>query len=152
MGEEQAYISPKQSYVDITRWAATTLVMREMFEDNRLWIEMKENGLFLDQLLFRLEVEILKDTHGRSEQVVTFVTPATWWDHWKTDVLFEWGPPFSWRQQFLGWLFKPVKWEARTKRVEWECASLFPEASYYPPKWGKRVKYVGVEQRWEELE
>jgi len=140
---EQGYISIREGYVDITRWAATTLVHRAMLEDGRMKMNILENGFMVDMLLFRLEAELLKDTHGRSEQEVSFWMPATWWDHFKHS---------KGDSKFWGWLARkfPVKGETKTVKVMWECASLFPEASYYPPQWGKRVKFVGVEQRWEE--
>jgi hypothetical protein len=111
--------------VEIAKYSTQQWVDKGALQDAKLNII---EDFTVPYLVVQLEVELLKDTHDRLEQQITFKWPATWWDHLKLRLGWSW----------LG----EVHYQKSTKRVGWEASSIFPEAKIYPREWGRRVKYV----------
>lgn len=77
----------------------------------------------LGDLVVQLEMEVLCQSSGNREKVVSFNVPATWWQHFKL-------------AKFPAWLIKrfPVRYRQLTETVRYEVWASYPRADIKLPE------------------
>jgi hypothetical protein len=88
-------------------------------------------------LLVQLRAHVLGETVGQHQHEVTFVSPATWWQHFKQDVILQrhWAP--NWLRLRVG----PVKLTVTRKTVHETVHATYPYASLSVPTLGDHVVF-----------
>ena len=95
-------------------------------------------------MLLGLSAEVMRDHIVNETQTVTLETPATWWQHFKSDHRDRFG---------FRWLIKkfPIRWETWTKTVTFDRYYDYPDAAISLPEdqFGKFIVYeTSIQSDW----